>query len=246
MNYRRLYDTLVAYRVSCPADGYTERHHIVPRALGGSNAKSNIVALTAREHFIANVLLAKIHGGTMWVPVIRMKGSRCQEHGGFNSRLYETARVAWAKWSSENQRGEHHWAYGTVGKNLGKKLATSGERHHAFGKPMLPHVKAALVAANTGRKRPDETRKKIAAAQQGEKNHRFGSVVSEERRAELSVMLKGRPASAEQRAHLIRVRTGTKHSEATKAAMSAARKGRKVHPNTSAAVAAANRRRAAK
>ena len=56
------YDRLVAYaeQRGMPA-GYFERHHIVPRSCGGSNAKDNIVALTAREHFLAHWLLYRIY-----------------------------------------------------------------------------------------------------------------------------------------------------------------------------------------
>mgnify|MGYP003339642708 CR=1 FL=1 len=32
--------------------GYVERHHIIPKSLGGSNLKDNLVFLTGREHFI--------------------------------------------------------------------------------------------------------------------------------------------------------------------------------------------------
>lgn len=35
---------------------YSEIHHIIPRCLGGSNDKSNLVVLTAREHFLAHYL----------------------------------------------------------------------------------------------------------------------------------------------------------------------------------------------
>ena len=38
---------------------YHERHHIVPKCLGGSNDKENLIDLYAREHFIAHQLLAK-------------------------------------------------------------------------------------------------------------------------------------------------------------------------------------------
>lgn len=38
---------------------YTEKHHILMKSLGGSNKKSNIVELTAREHYICHVLLYK-------------------------------------------------------------------------------------------------------------------------------------------------------------------------------------------
>jgi hypothetical protein len=42
-------------------DGYTERHHIVPRCLGGNDTIDNIVLLTAREHFIVHKLLCRIY-----------------------------------------------------------------------------------------------------------------------------------------------------------------------------------------
>jgi hypothetical protein len=35
-------------------DGYIEKHHIIPKSLGGNNKKENIIALTAREHFICH------------------------------------------------------------------------------------------------------------------------------------------------------------------------------------------------
>lgn len=39
---------------------YYERHHIIPKSLGGSNAKINLVLLTPREHFIAHLLLVRM------------------------------------------------------------------------------------------------------------------------------------------------------------------------------------------
>ena len=40
--------------------GYSEKHHIVPKCLGGSNKKDNLVKLTAREHFICHLLLPRM------------------------------------------------------------------------------------------------------------------------------------------------------------------------------------------
>lgn len=88
MNYFLAYQRLIAKAKArvCP-NGYVERHHILPRALGGSDDSTNLVALTAREHFVAHVLLAKIHGGNMWQAVVLMSGGKyC------NNRLFEIAR----------------------------------------------------------------------------------------------------------------------------------------------------------
>ena len=39
-------------------DSYQERHHIIPKCLGGSNEDSNLVWLYAQEHYYAHKLLA--------------------------------------------------------------------------------------------------------------------------------------------------------------------------------------------
>lgn len=52
--------------------GELAEHHIKPKALSGSNNKSNLVMLTNKAHIIAHHLLAKIHGGSMWAAYWRM------------------------------------------------------------------------------------------------------------------------------------------------------------------------------
>ena len=47
-----------------PKEIYTELHHIIPKSLGGSNDLSNLVELTAREHFICHLLLPKMLTGS--------------------------------------------------------------------------------------------------------------------------------------------------------------------------------------
>jgi 5-methylcytosine-specific restriction endonuclease McrA len=47
MNYRRQYELLIEKaQLRGSVDGYMERHHIVPRCMGGSNEKENLVELT--------------------------------------------------------------------------------------------------------------------------------------------------------------------------------------------------------
>jgi hypothetical protein len=43
---------------------YREKHHIIPKSLGGNNSKDNLVSLTAREHFICHLLLPKMVDST--------------------------------------------------------------------------------------------------------------------------------------------------------------------------------------
>lgn len=61
--YTKLYFKLIEAAKPRQTEGYVERHHIIPRSLGGSNDKTNIVRLTAREHYIAHLLLTKMTTG---------------------------------------------------------------------------------------------------------------------------------------------------------------------------------------
>jgi ribosomal protein S27AE len=57
MDYLKHYNLLIESRRTLVRDVYTENHHIIPKCYGGTDDPSNIVALTAREHFVAHWLL---------------------------------------------------------------------------------------------------------------------------------------------------------------------------------------------
>jgi hypothetical protein len=66
MNYEKIYNDIISKarsedRKKIKGGIYYERHHIIPRCLGGSNDKSNLILLTAKEHYIAHRLLCMIY-----------------------------------------------------------------------------------------------------------------------------------------------------------------------------------------
>ena len=62
--YKKIYDTLTSRAVGREyIKGFYEKHHIIPRSMGGSNEKTNIAILTYREHFLAHWLLTKFVEG---------------------------------------------------------------------------------------------------------------------------------------------------------------------------------------
>ena len=61
MDYQRIYNQIVTRAKNRKIQGYTERHHIIPKCMGGDNSKSNLVELTAREHFVCHKLLTFIY-----------------------------------------------------------------------------------------------------------------------------------------------------------------------------------------
>ena len=62
--YKKWYDMIIENAQNRQIKGYKERHHIIPKCLGGSNKKENLVDLTAREHFVCHWLLTKFVSDT--------------------------------------------------------------------------------------------------------------------------------------------------------------------------------------
>lgn len=86
MDYQRIYAAFIADRRANEQTvqllDMTERHHILPRTLGGDDSPGNLIRLTPEDHFFAHLLLAKIHGGKMWYALRSMcwglRGLRAQ------------------------------------------------------------------------------------------------------------------------------------------------------------------------
>lgn len=102
MDYQRIYNQLVKRAQNRTLEGYKEKHHIIPKCLGGSNDKENLVELTAREHFLCHILLCEIYPKenklkyALWCMV---NGKHKSLNNNFipNSRLYEIARLGFIK-----------------------------------------------------------------------------------------------------------------------------------------------------
>lgn len=99
---------------------YYELHHIIPRSIGGTEDKSNLVLLTAREHFICHYLLCKMTNvqSNEWNKLSRaflmMFSSSSAQHRYFNSRLYDRARKNISIINSVHQTGSGNSQYNTT------------------------------------------------------------------------------------------------------------------------------------
>lgn len=112
MNYRAIYERFIAGRREREAAllGYFEKHHVVPRTLGGDDDASNIIRLTAEDHFFAHLLLAKIHGGKLWAPVAFMVGGTRKDYKPIQSRKrYGWVLRAMAKRNSGQLARQYDW-----------------------------------------------------------------------------------------------------------------------------------------
>lgn len=125
MNYERIYNEFIADRRVKEADliasgEYKERHHIVPRSMGGSDDAENLIALTAGDHFKAHYLLAEAHGGRQWFSVVKMVEFSAKRHKRESIRkdvecfalMYSKAKGEYSKAASELFSGDKNPAFG--------------------------------------------------------------------------------------------------------------------------------------
>ena len=61
MDYLKIYNSIIERGKNRVLSGYGENHHIVPKCVGGTNKKWNLVKLTAKEHYICHMLLCEIY-----------------------------------------------------------------------------------------------------------------------------------------------------------------------------------------
>lgn len=106
--YTHWYYSIITSAKSRNPTGYTEEHHIIPKSLSGSNDPSNLVSLTAREHFICHMLLPKMVDGkhrqkmvyALWAMSTLKKD--CQDRYNITSAQYESARQKYSEYFSKN------------------------------------------------------------------------------------------------------------------------------------------------
>lgn len=204
MNYQRAYDALIAKAILAPVVGRVEKHHILPKCIGGTDDASNLVALSPRQHFVAHLLLAKIHPknvGLLYAAFMMSKrGSiKC-------SRKYRWVREMYSSVHSERLKSR---------PVSNKALAVLA----AFRSlPKSEDHKQAIAKALTGRKLSAEGRSKLSAAKSGRKMtpRELAALSKRMKGKRIAVGNKSRTGminSLETRGKISKANTGKRHSE---------------------------------
>ena len=213
--YKRWHDQLIAKRQTTPASGVVERHHILPRSLGGDNSPSNLVDLTPREHLAVHCMLARFTEGEAFYKMLHasqfmMRTKRMRKLRRW--REYDRVRreLAALGMSDEARRkiGDVH-----RGKRMSaesRRKMSEAQKHimsdpearrrrSEAGKRALadPEIRRKMSEASKGRPKSIETRRRLSEANKGKPK-------SAEHRRKLSEANKGksRPFSAEHRRNL--------------------------------------------
>jgi len=141
--YKVWHDNIIKKAFDRKIKGYFERHHILPRSLGGSNKKDNIVKLTAKEHFIIHMLLCKFTTGNAYYKMLYAFNSMCKLKYKTHERDYKiTSRIS-------------------------EKLRLEAEKNNPVYRD---DVKAKISKANKGFKHTKETRLQMSKSKKGNKN----------------------------------------------------------------------------
>lgn len=190
--YTRIYYQIIDRAVHRTLVGYKEKHHIIPQSLGGSNDNSNLVHLTAREHFICHWLLTKMTESddrAKMVYALRMM-SVTNEHQQryitqITARVYESYRKEHATNHSRIMKGRPAWNKGGVPltDEQHKRISDAAKNRP---KPSAESI-AKNSAARRGLKRSDETKSKMSAASMG----KLKGPQSEEHKLAISLSSKG-------------------------------------------------------
>jgi hypothetical protein len=111
--YKKIYYKLVERARNRTLKGYKENHHIIPKSLGGKRTKTNLVYLTAKEHYICHLLLMKMvkepaHKKSMAFALFRFGQSDKLKERKMNARSFEKYRQLYG----ENCSGKNNPFYG--------------------------------------------------------------------------------------------------------------------------------------
>jgi len=140
MNYQKIYNKIVNRGKLRILESYTEKHHIIPKCMGGSNKKDNIVELTAKEHFICHKLLTEIYPQNnkliyaFWA-MCNQKGKGQSDRYIPTSRTYEIAKLLFSSIQKGIPKTEKH------------KLALRGKKSEQH-RLALQKQKSILICPN--------------------------------------------------------------------------------------------------
>lgn len=217
VDYAMHYDRLISRARSRQLDCYVERHHVIPKCMGGDNNRDNLVSLTPEEHYVAHQLLVKINPGNRKL----VYAAWGMTHGKSRSNK----KYGWLRRKrSDAQKGVKN------SEETRRKISESNK-----GRILSPANREKLHASRKGAKNSIEHNKQVSEALRGkpktEEHKKALSVArlqmeySPELREKLAAN-RGKKMNDNQRAALIKANKGRPQTEDHKRKVSMAKLGK--------------------
>lgn len=160
MLYLNRYNKLINFYRENIADGFVEKHHIIPKCIGGTDDASNLILLPARAHFIAHYLLHKAYpDNTSLAHAFAMMGVN-NKHQRRNSKLYEKSKIARSIAMTGVPRPE--W--------VKEKLRKPKSNKENYKKPKSLEHSKNISKSLFGKSKSNQHRENISKALSGRKN----------------------------------------------------------------------------
>lgn len=194
-------------------NGYKEKHHIIPRCLGGKDTKDNLAILTAREHFIVHMLLCKFTKGlarrSMFFALNSMMNlnNRGMRKIKYSSRTFEKVRKQCAKYLKGNK-----YNLGRIPSQETRLKISQATK----GLKKSDETRLRMSLANKGKVLSEEIKQKIANSLKSENSFWFGKKHKQSTKDKMSKKAKGRQNAL-----------GFKHNDDAKKRMSESKLGNK-------------------
>jgi len=150
--YTQIYYNIINRAASRTLEGYVERHHIIPKSLGGDDSLKNIAVLTAKEHYICHLLLTKMTEADdrkkMFYAFHRITN---HSNRNISSRIYQYLRENHAVQVSEKFKGK------TYQQSRGKPYA---HEISEYQRQRIRESNAARVWTEESKRRISESQKR--------------------------------------------------------------------------------------
>lgn len=182
---------------------FCEKHHIIPKSLGGTNEANNIIRLPFKHHFVCHLLLIKMTDGIArqkMLYAMYMMGTRTVNHTARTSQKKMVAstyaivkRIRKEMGVSEETRLKR--SASLIGKNLGRTHTPEAKANMGktwLGKCLSLDHRKKIGASNPKTQYTEEFSSKVSAAKTGKSNGRHGTKHSKETRLKMSIAAKNR------------------------------------------------------
>lgn len=231
MDYDKIYNQIIdraklLNRKKVKGGQYFEEHHIIPKCLGGSNDKYNIVLLLAREHYVCHKLLVLMYPGnkSLRFAVFSIAFmSNGKDKIKISSREYENLKII----SSNDRQGVKH-SEETLKKMSNSKLGRDpwNKGVKMWENKECPKGMLGRKGARAGIKATKETLLKLKESHLGQKAWNKGLVgvvkMSEETKEKQRISSSGRTHCQESKDKVSEVNSGVPKSKEHKEKLSLA------------------------
>jgi hypothetical protein len=157
--YTKIYFSIVNRARHRNITEYVERHHIIPRSIGGDNSPDNLVKLTAREHFICHLLLPHMVSNTdykskLYHAVGLMRFGNTHQNRTYTSTQYALARKYHAMGNTLSQTGKPMNL--SPEERARRAEALKGNRKYRMYSPLSEEVKKNISESKKGKPAPNK------------------------------------------------------------------------------------------